>query len=217
MNHLILKYGYPITAAILAIFAWVVYRRIAGGSDIVVLAVTAVVVWAIAAPAFLYFWPRLTVDGFRRAIVKRGLGGGPIPVNTLYVTPSTARPSASGASLLGAGTEDLLYLGGWLDLSAGPRVLRTPDMTGRYYSLQFTAPSNSANFAYVGTRTTGASAGSYLLTAPGWAGTVPAGMTRIPSPTASVLVIGRVFVENESDLPAAYALATRIQLEPLRP
>ena len=29
MNRLILKYGYPITAVILVIFAWVVYRRIA--------------------------------------------------------------------------------------------------------------------------------------------------------------------------------------------
>ena len=85
MNRLILKYGYPITTVILAVFAWVVYRRMSHGwSEVIPLAVTAVIVWALGAPAFIYFWPRLTVTGFKRAIVKRGFGGGPIPVNTLY-------------------------------------------------------------------------------------------------------------------------------------
>jgi hypothetical protein len=31
-----------------------------------------------------------------------------------------------------------------------------------------------------------------------------------------VLVIGRVFVENNSDLPTAHALAQQIQLQPLK-
>lgn len=31
MNRLVLRYGYPITAVILVVFAWVVYRRLAGG------------------------------------------------------------------------------------------------------------------------------------------------------------------------------------------
>ncbi|WP_346234233.1 DUF1254 domain-containing protein [Parafrigoribacterium mesophilum] len=41
------------------------------------------------------------------------------------------------------------------------------------------------------------------------------GMTQISSPNNSVLVIGRVIVENDRDLPAAYALAKQIQLAPL--
>ena len=40
-------------------------------------------------------------------------------------------------------------------------------------------------------------------------------MTKIPSPNNSVLVIGRVFVENNDDLPVAHTLATQIQLRPL--
>lgn len=214
MNHLILKYGYPITAVILAVFAWVVYRRISlGWSEIVPLAVAAVVVWALGALAFLYLWPRLTVSGFKRAIVRRGFGDGPIPVNTLYAAPNTA--SASGAGVLATGTNDLLYIAGWLDLRRGPQVLHTPEMAERYFSVQFTDPSDGANFAYVGKRTTGTKAGDYLLSGPGWQGTVPIGMAQISAPNNSVLVIGRVFVGNDGDLPTAYALAKQVQLAPL--
>ena len=215
MNRLILKYGYPITAVILAVFAWVVYRRIASGDEIIPLAVTAVIVWALGAPAFIYLWPRLTVGGYKRAIVKHGFGGGPIPVNTLYAVPTTSSTSASRGSLLATGTDDVLYIGGWLDLRKGPQVLHVPEMAGRYYSVQFTDPSNSANFAYVGKRTTGTTPGDYVLSGPGWKGTVANGVTQISSPNNSVLVVGRVFVENDSDLPTAYALAKQIQLAPL--
>jgi hypothetical protein len=215
MNRLILKYGYPITAVILVVFAWVVYQRISGGSEILPLAVTAVIVWALGAPAFIFFWPRMTVSGFKRAIVGGGFSGTPIPVNALYAEPSTSSASASNGSLMGTGTDDVLYVAGWLDLSRGPQILHVPDMAGRYYSVQFTDPSSSANFAYVGKRTTGTEAGDYVLTAPGWKGTIPSGMTQVSSPNRSVLVIGRVFVENDSDQPTAYALAKEIQVTPL--
>ncbi len=116
---------------------------------------------------------------------------------------------------MGTGTDDVLYVAGWLDVREGPQVLHVPEMAGRYYSVQFTDPSSSANFAYVGKRTTGTAAGAYLLSGPGWRGTVPTGMTQISSPNHSVLVIGRVFVESESDQPAAYALAKQLRLAPL--
>ncbi len=215
MNRLILKYGYPITIVILAVFAWVVYRRVASHDEIIPLAVTALIVWALGAPAFIYLWPRITVGGFKRAIVKHGFGGGPIPVNTLYAVPATSSTSAPHGSLLATGTDDVLYIGGWLDLRKRPQVLHVPEMAGRYYCVQFTDPSSSANFAYVGKRTTGTTAGDYVLSGPGWKGTVANGVTQISSPNNSVLVVGRVFVENDSDLPIAYALAQQIQLAPL--
>jgi hypothetical protein len=216
MNRLILKYAYPLTAVVLAVFAWVVYRKISlGWREVITLAVAAVIVWALGVPAFIYFWPRITVTGFKRAIVKRGFGGGPIPVNTLYAEPSIPSASASSASLLGVGTDDVLYVAGWLDLRNGPQVLHAPDMAGRYYSVQFTDPSTSANFAYVGKRATGTKAGDYLLSGPRWKGTVPKGMTQISSPNNSVLVIGRVFVANDGDQPTAYALAKQLQVAPL--
>ena len=116
---------------------------------------------------------------------------------------------------MATGADDLLYIGGWLDASKGPLVLHVPDMAGRYYSVQFTDPSKSSNFAYIGKRTTGTKADDYVLSGPGWKGTIPSGMTQISSPTDSALVIGRVFVESDSDLPTAYALAKQIRLAPL--
>ncbi|MDQ4489327.1 DUF1254 domain-containing protein [Sinomonas sp. ASV486] len=216
MNRLILKYSYPLTVVILVVFAWVVYQRISRGwSEIIPLAVAAGIVWVLGTAAFIYLWPRLTVNGFKRAFLKHGLGGGPVPVNTLYAAPSTSSASAAPGSLLATGTDDVLYIGGWLDLTKGPHVLHVPDMGERYYSVQFTDPSNSANFAYVGKRTTGTRAGDFVISGPGWQGTVPGGMKRIASPSRSVLVVGRVFVASESDLPAAYGLAQQVQLAPL--
>jgi hypothetical protein len=216
MNRFILKYKYPITFVILAILAWVVYRYfLAGGSQLITFIVVAVIVWGLGTFVFLYFWPSITYRAYKRAIVRDGLGGNPIPVNTLYAVPTLASPSASTSSLLATGTRDVLYIGGWLDLSKGPQVLHVPDMAGRYYSVQFTDPSNGTDFAYVGTRTTGTEAGDYLISGPGWKGAVSQAMTPIASPNHSVLVLGRVFVESDSDLPTAYGLAKQIQLTPL--
>lgn len=109
---------------------------------------------------------------------------------------------------------DTLLTVGWLDLSKGPQVLHVPDFSGRYYSVQFTDPFN-VDFAYVGTRTTGTHAGSYLVTGPDWKGQVPSGMKQISSPDNSVLVIGRVLVYSDSNLSTAYNLAKQIQVVPL--
>lgn len=216
MNRLILKYGYPITAIILAILAWTVYRIFStGGAGVTGFVVLTVIIWILGAIAFLYLWPVFTYSAFKRAITQHGLGGGPIPVNTLYATPNLSSPSASNASLLGTGTDDVLYVGGWLDLASGPLVLRVPDMAGRYYSVQLTDPANGADFAYVGKRATGTAAGAYLISGPGWKGAAPQGLTRIASPNNAVLVVGRVLVESERDLPVAYALARQIQVSPL--
>ena len=215
MNRLILKYKYPITFAILAVLAWVVYRIFSGGSGLIAFVVVVVLVWGLGTCVFLYFWPPMTYSAYKRAIVVHGLGGDPIPVNTLYAVPTLASPEVPNSSLLATGTNDVLYVGGLLDLSKGPQVLHVPDMAGRYYSVQFTDPSNGTNFAYVGTRTTGSEAGDYLLSGPGWQGAVSQAMTQIASPHHSALVIGRVFVESDSDLPIAYGLAKQIQLTPL--
>src|ERR1700692_536635 len=204
MNRLILKYKYPITFAILAVLAWVIYRIFSGGSGLIAFVVVVVIVWGLGTCVFIYFWPPITYSAFKRAVVQHGLGGDPIPVNTLYAVPTLSSPSASNSSLLATGTNDLLYVGGVLDLSKGAQVLHVPDMAGRYYSVQFTDPSDGTNFAYVGTRTTGSEAGDYLLSGPGWQGAASQGMTQIASPHHSVLVIGRVSVESDSDLPIAY-------------
>jgi hypothetical protein len=158
---------------------------------------------------------------FKRAILVKGFGDGPIPVNTLHTEPQALfadplHPPASASKLATTGVNrDTLPTVGWLNLSKGPQILHVPDMAGRYYSVQFTDPSDGTNFAYVGKRTTGTEAGDYLIVGPGWKGAVPGGMAQIPSPNDSVLVIGRVFVASDSDLPTAFALTKQIQVVPL--
>ena len=170
---------------------------------------------------FTYFWPRMMLSVYKRAILVKGFGDGPIPVNTLYTEPQTLfadplHPPASGSKLATTGVNrDTLLTAGWLDLSKGPQVLHVPDMAGRYFSVQFTDPSDNTNFAYVGKRTTGTQAGDYTVSGPGWEGSVPRGMMQISSPNNSVLVIGRVLVESDSDLSIAYDLSKQIQLTPL--
>lgn len=115
---------------------------------------------------FMYFWPRMMLYVYKRAILVKGFGEGPIPVNTLYTQPQKlfadpiALQSTSGSNSVTAGmNRDTLITIGWLDLAKGPLVLQVPDMAGRYYSVQFTNPSKNTNFAYVGKRATRAPAG----------------------------------------------------------
>ena len=168
-----------------------------------------------------YLWPRMLLYVYKRSILVKGGGDGPIPINTLYMEPQTIfadpiHPPASASKLWTTGVNrDTPYFVGWLDLLKGAQILHVPDFDGRYYSVQFTDPSKNINFAYVGTRTTGTNSGDYLVTGPDWKGTVPQGITQIPSPNNSVLIIGRILVYNDSDIPTVYNLAKQIQLTPL--
>jgi len=181
-----------------------------------------IVAWTIGTFLFVYFWPHLAYNHFRRAIVDQGFGSGPVPINSLYTEPqalfaeplrTSLPPGSSNLMTVGVNHDTLLTVG-WLDLSKGPLVLKVPDFSGRYYSVQFTDPFN-VDFAYVGTRATGTQTGRYVITGPDWKGQVPNGTKRISSPINSVLVIGRILVYSNADLATAYELAKQIQVAPL--
>jgi len=170
---------------------------------------------------FTYFWPGVLLGVYKRAILSKGAGEGPIPINTLYTQPQStfadplhALASAPRVMTSGVNYDTLLTIG-WLDLSKGPLILHVPEIDSRYYSVQFTNPSRNTNFAYVGTRTTGTHAGDYLITRSTWKGPLPGGMTKISSPNKSVLVVGRVLVKSDDDLQTAYDLSKQITLTPL--
>jgi hypothetical protein len=181
----------------------------------------AVVAWVVGTLLLIYFWPNLVNNIYKRAVLNQGFGEGPVPINTLYTEPQALfadplHPPASASKLATTGVNrDTLLTIGWLDLSKGPQVLHVPDFSGRYYSVQFTDPFN-IDFDYVGTRATGTQARDYLITGPGWKGQVPNGMKQISSQDNSVLVVGRILVYEDGDLPTAYNLAKQIQLTPYR-
>lgn len=184
--------------------------------NLLIFTAEVIVVWCLVT----YLWPRLLLMPFKRGLLEKGWGDGPIPINTLCVQPKElfadplSAPASAPKVLTSGVNHDTLLAAGWLDLSKGPLVLRVPDMNDRYYSLQFTDPTKNTVFAYVGKRATGTRAGDYLITGPGWQGQTPGGMQQIPAPKKEVILIGRVLVENEGDLPAAFALAKQIHLSP---
>jgi hypothetical protein len=186
--------------------------------NLLIFGAVAAVVWCVV----IYFWPRLILSAYKRALLTKGFGDAPIPVNTLHTQPlrlfaePLAALTATRSNPMTVGVNhDTLLTAGWLDLSQGPLVLHVPDMGDRYYSVQFTDPSKNTNFAYVGTRTTGPLPGAYLITGRNWKGQVPGGMRQISSPNNSVIVVGRVLVKSDSDLSMAYDLSKQIQLTPL--
>jgi len=185
--------------------------------NLLIFAAVVVAVWCL----IIYFWPSMLLSVFKRALLAKGFGEGPVPINTLYTQPQAlfADPfnaPASAPKVFTSGVNhDTLLTAGWLDLRKGPLVLHVPDMNDRYYSVQFTDPSKNTNFAYVGKRTTGTQAGDYLITGPGWKGQVPGGMAQISSPNNAVLVVGRVLVYSDSDVSTAFNLSKQIQLTSL--
>lgn len=180
----------------------------------------AIVSWGIGTLLLVYFWPHLVNNVYKKAVLSQGFGEGPVPINSLYTEPQALfadplHPPASASKLATTGVNhDTLLVIGWLDLSSRPQVLRVPDFSGRYYSVQFT-DSYNRDFAYVGTRETGTRAGDYLVTGPCWKGQVPDGMRQLSSRDNSVLVVGRILVYSDSDLSTAHDLARHIQLTPL--
>ncbi len=115
----------------------------------------------------------------------------------------------------GAPNNDTLYSRAWVYLKDEPVILTVPEISDRYHSVEL-ADFMDDNFAYVGTRATGDSAGSYGIVGPGWKGKLPAGVTALPpSSTPWAFVLVRTYVKGVSDLPAAYAIQDKYKLTPL--
>jgi hypothetical protein len=53
------------------------------------------------------------------------------------------------------------------------------------------------------------------LAADGWSGEVPAGMRLVSAPTGIFMIVGRVQVDGEADLPAVHALQDQFTITPV--
>jgi hypothetical protein len=134
------------------------------------------------------------------------------PVNQFGSARQLATPSNH---VIVQPNNDTLYSMAHLDLSGGALVLHVAAVPGhRYYVLQFMDPYTNV-FAYVGTRTTGDGAHTFLITGPAWHGRVPAGMRRIRSPYELAWIAGRTLVDGAADLPAVHRVQDGYRLIPL--
>lgn len=166
---------------------------------------------ALAAEAYVYGFPLVFDVGQVERFTTRGMGQlAPAPFNAFAHATTLAGPQDTFVSV----NNDTIYSIAQIDLGGGPLRLRVPDTAGRYYVLQF-VDAWTNNFAYVGRRATGTGEGEFLLTPPGWAGTVPAGARRISFPTTVATIVGRFACDGEEDLPAVRELQERLTLTPL--
>lgn len=167
--------------------------------------VTAEEAHAIGVDAYVYFYPLLTMDITRKQFtnIESGKEFGKGPMNMFVSVPQYPPADFKGVV---RSNFDTLYSIAWLDLTKEPLVIAAPDTAGRFYLLPMLDMWTDV-FASPGWRTTGTQAGQFLVTPPGWTGTVPAGLNHLPAPTPFVWVIGRTKTDGAAD----YAVVHKIQ------
>ncbi len=168
---------------------------------------------SIATDAYIYGYPLVTIEMTRRVgtNVEKNVGmRGPMGqfMNAReYPTPAFRDVTAPNA--------DTLYSQAWLDLSKEPYVVSIPDEKGRYYLMPMLDAWTTV-FQVPGTRTTGTKAQKYLLSGPGWTGTVPDGLTQYKSATNIVWIITRTYCTGTpQDYAAVHAIQDQYKLVPL--
>jgi hypothetical protein len=158
---------------------------------------------SIAENAYIWGFPLVLTNRYRTLA-----GAYPINQFTLSTRLSSPEDKVAGPNV------DTLYGFSFLDVSKEPLILHVPDTNDRYYSIHLIdAYQNS--FAYVGRRATGTREAEYAITAPGWAGQLPVGVTKIESPTPHLLALTRTLVRSEQDLPTAQSVQLQYTLRTL--
>jgi hypothetical protein len=168
---------------------------------------------AIGVDAYLYFYPLITMDLTRLQFTNVEPGKDPLkgPMNTFVNIP--AYPSADMRVVVRPNF-DTLYSSAWLDLTKEPVVVSVPDTGGRYYLLPMLDMWTDV-FASPGWRTTGTSAGNFLITSSDWSGTTPSEFTQIKAPTPYVWIIGRTKTDGPADYEAVHKIQAGYKITPL--
>ncbi|MGF6088845.1 DUF1254 domain-containing protein [Pseudomonas sp. 18173] len=175
--------------------------------------ITAEEAHAIGVDAYIYFYPLLSMDVTRKQFtnIEPGKEFGKGPMNMFVSVPQYPPADFKGVV---RSNFDTLYSIAWLDLTKEPLVIAAPDTDGRFYLLPMLDMWTDV-FASPGWRTTGTDAGHFLVTPPGWDGTVPAGMSHLPAPTPFVWVIGRTKTDGAADYAAVHKIQAGYTVTPL--
>ena len=159
----------------------------------------------IAVEAYLYTYPLVSMDVTRRLMtnVPPGVKAGMGPAGAFR--HMRTYPAADFRDVVRPNF-DTLYSIAWLDMTKEPMVVSVPDSGGRFYVLPLYDMWTDV-YAVPGKRTSGTAAGTYAVVPPGWAGTLPAGVEQIDSPTPWNWIIGR----TQTNGPADYAAVNKFQ------
>jgi hypothetical protein len=168
---------------------------------------------AIAAEAYVYFYPLVTMDLTRKQLINSdpktaAIGGPPNTFDNIQAYPTADMKAVVRPNF------DTLYSSAWLDLTREPMVVSVPDTGGRYYLLPMLDMWTDV-FASPGWRTTGTKAANFLVVPPGWNGNVPAGFARIDAPTPYVWIIGRTKTDGPADYAAVHEVQKGYKITPL--
>lgn len=163
--------------------------------------------------AYIYGYPLVTMEMTRRvmtnAVAPEGTHGPMGQFVSLREYPTAAFHEVTTPNA------DTLYSAAWLDLSREPYVFTIPDAHGRYYLMPMLDAWTNV-FEDPGTRTTGTKAQKYVITGPGWHGTIPAGVTEYKSPTNLVWILGRTYCTGTpDDYKAVHEFQDQLSLVPL--
>jgi hypothetical protein len=168
---------------------------------------------AIAVNAYVYLYPLVTMDLSRKTFtnIEPGKELGKGPMNMFVSVPEYPPATFKGVV---RSNFDTLYSSAWLDLTKEPMVISAPDTSGRYYLLPMLDMWTDV-FASPGWRTTGTQPANYVVTPPGWSGTIPEGLTRINAPTPYVWIIGRTKTDGPADYDAVHKIQAGYKATPL--
>lgn len=167
----------------------------------------------IAEEAYVYGYPLVTMEMTRRVMTNTPAPSGTHAPMGQFLR-MRAYPTAQFRDVT-APNADTLYSTAWLDLSAEPYVLSLPDMNDRYFLMPMLSGWTDV-FAVPGKRTTGTKAQTYVITGPGWNGTIPEGLKEIKAPTALVWILGRTYCTGTpEDYKAVHAIMDQYSLTPL--
>lgn len=169
--------------------------------------------FGIASDAYVFGYPLVTMEMTRRIMSNVAAAeGSRAPMGTLI--KMREYPDATFRDIT-APNADTLYTTAWFDVGDEPWVLDQPDFGDRYFLLPLLSAWTDV-FEVPGARTSGGAAKTFLITGPGWAGTVPDGMTELKSPTALVWLLGRIYCTGtKEDYDAVHALQDAFKLQPL--
>ena len=163
--------------------------------------------------AALYFYPLVTMDITRLQAINAPAGTKPGfgPPNEFH--HFRAFPTADFRNVVRPNF-DTLYSSAFLDLTAGPVILHTPDTDDRYYMLPLIDMWTDV-FANPGKRTTGTDAKDFVVTGPGYTGELPDGLPVIAAPTPYVWIIGRTQTNGPADYDAVHKVQDGYSITPV--